>query len=193
MYTTTRSALLGVLLATAPVLGWADFPATYRLADTELKLNGSGVRHRVVVKVYEMALYTSSPVNTAQQLLNLAGPKRLSFVALRELNGTELGLAFLKGLTANSPKEQVQKYTAATNRLIEIFSGKAKLQPGENFAMEFIPQKGTLFYIADQVQGEAVGDEEFFKMVLRIWVGPSPADHLLRDRLLAKPEPPPSL
>ena len=78
----------------------------------------------------------------------------------------------------------MQKYATATNRLIEIFSGKPKLQPGDSFAMEFIPGKGTQFYILGQVQGAPVGDDEFFKMVLRIWVGPSPADHQLRDDLL---------
>lgn len=190
MHTTARNTLSTLLLAASPLLSWADFPTTYRLADTELRLNGSGVRHRVVVKVYEMALYTPSPVTTTEQLLALPGPKRLSFVALRELPGTDLGLAFLKGLSANSTKEQVQKYTAATSRLIEIFSAKPKLLPGESFGMEFIPHKGTQFYIANQPQGDPVGDEEFFKMVLRIWVGPSPADYLLRDRLLGKPEAP---
>ena len=54
--------------------------------------------------------------------------------------------------------------------------------------MEFIPGKGTQFYILDQAQGAPVGDDEFFKMVLRIWVGSSPADHVLRDSLLGKTE-----
>jgi len=184
MYSTIRCTVLAVLLAALPVFVWAAFPATQRLADTELQLNGQGVRHRFMFKVYEMALYTPSKVATVEQLMALPGPKRLSFVALRELPGTDLGLAFLKGLSANSSKEAVQKYATATNRLIEIFSGKPKLQPGDSFAMEFIPGKGTQFYILGQVQGAPVGDDEFFKMVLRIWVGPSPADHQLRDDLL---------
>ena len=186
MYSTIRCTVLAVLLAALPVFGWAAFPATQRLADTELQLNGQGVRHRFMFKVYEMALYTTSKVATVEQLMALPGPKRLSFVALRELPGTDLGLAFLKGLSANSSKEAVQKYATATNRLIEIFSGKPKLQPGDSFAMEFIPGKGTQFYILGQVQGAPVGDDEFFKMVLRIWVGPSPADRQLRDDLLGK-------
>ncbi|MFP8779728.1 chalcone isomerase family protein [Hydrogenophaga sp. RWCD_12] len=181
-----RRAVLALVLAATPWMAWAAFPSTARLADTDLVLNGQGVRYRVVFKVYEMALYTAKPVSTVEQLLALPGPKRLSFVALRELPGTDLGLAFLKGLSSNTPKDQVQKHVVSTNRLIEIFSGKPKLMPGDTFAMEFVPGKGTQFFIQDQPQGAPVGDAEFFNMVLRIWVGPSPADNQLRDHLLGK-------
>jgi hypothetical protein len=68
--------------------------------------------------------------------------------------------------------------------LIEIFSGKAKLSAGDTFAMEFVPGKGTTFFIQGQAQGAPIGDAEFFSMVLRIWIGPVPADFKLKDALL---------
>ena len=49
-----------------------------------------------------------------------------------------------------------------------------------------MPGKGTTFYILGKAQGEPVGDDEFFQMVLKIWVGESTADHLLRDALLGQ-------
>ena len=76
------------------------------------------------------------------------------------------------------------RHTLATTRLIEVFSGKPKLVPGDTFAMDFVPGKGTQFYIQGQAQGEPVGDDEFFTLVLRIWFGNSPADTQLRDALL---------
>lgn len=179
-----RHLALGLAMATLASLSWAAFPAKVQTAGADLQLNGQGIRYRVVFKVYEMALYTPRPAATAEQLLAMPGPKRLSFVALRELPGTDLGMAFLKGLSANSPKEQVQRHLASTSRLIEIFSGKSKLMHGDHFAMEYLPGKGTQFFILDQPQGVPVGDEEFFRMILRIWVGPSPADHQLKDALL---------
>lgn len=51
---------------------------------------------------------------------------------------------------------------------------------GDTFAMDFIPGKGTQFYIQGQPQGESVGDAEFFGMVLSIWFGPQPADRALQ-------------
>lgn len=182
---------LGLAMATLTSLSWAAFPAKVQAGGADLQLNGQGTRYRVVFKVYEMALYTPRPVSTVEQLMALPGPMRLSFSALRELPGTDLGMAFLKGLSANSPKEQVQRHLASTNRLIEIFSGKSKLLPGDHFAMEYLPGKGTQFFILDQPQGAPVGDEEFFRMILRIWVGASPADFQLKDALLAAGRPRP--
>ncbi|WOB08680.1 chalcone isomerase family protein [Piscinibacter gummiphilus] len=160
------------------------FETTTVVAGTPLILNGSGTRHRAVFKVYDMALYTAKKVSKVDELLALPGPKRLNFVALRELPSTELGRLFLKGMGENSSKDLMTKHALASTRLIEVFSAKAKLMPGDSFAMEFVPGKGTQFFITGKAQGEPVGDAEFFSMILKIWVGPSPADNLLRDALL---------
>lgn len=161
----------------------STFEARSVVQGVPLQLNGAGTRYRAIFKVYDMALYTPAKVNTPESLIAMQGPKRLSFVALRDLPGTDLGLAFIKGLTNNSPAELVQKHTASSTRLIEIFSGKAKLSAGDTFAMEFVPGKGTTFYIQGQAQGAPIGDAEFFSMVLKIWIGPVPADFKLKDAL----------
>ena len=149
-----------------------------------LLLNGAGTRFKVFIKVYDMALYTPRKVGTAAELMALPGPKRLQFSALRELPGTDLGRLFIKGLVENSKREDVNRHLPAMNRFIEIFSARNKLMPGDSFAMDFAPGKGTQFYIAGQPQGAPVGDDEFFSLVLKIWFGDSPADHLLKDALL---------
>ncbi len=176
----TLSLIMGATLA-APS---TKFEPTVQVQGTPLQLNGAGTRYKAIFKVYDMGLYTAKKVSTPEQLLALPGPKRLQFTALRELPGTDLGRLFIKGLSDNSPKESVQKHTISTTRFIEIFSGKSKLMPGETFAMEFLPGKGTQFYIVGVPQGEPVGDAEFFTMVLKIWVGSSPADSSLKDALL---------
>lgn len=160
------------------------FEPTTVVAGAPLILNGAGTRHRAVFKVYDMALYTTKKVAKVDDLLALPGPKRINFVALRELPSTELGRLFLKGMGENSSKDLMTKHALASTRLIEVFSGKPKLLPGDSFAMEFVPGKGTQFFITGRPQGEPVGDAEFFTMILKIWVGPAPADNLLRDALL---------
>lgn len=162
----------------------STFEAKSMVQGVPLQMNGAGTRYRAIFRVYDMALYTSTKSNTPEALISMQGPKRLSFVALRELPGTDLGIAFIKGLTNNSAADLVQKHTASSTRLIEIFSGKAKLAAGDTFAMEFVPGKGTTFYIQGQAQGAPIGDAEFFSMVLKIWVGPIPADFKLKDALL---------
>lgn len=160
------------------------FEPTLQVQGTPLVLNGAGTRYKAIFKVYDLGLYTTKKVTTVDELLALPGPKRLQFTALRELPGTDLGLLFIKSMSENSPKEMVQKHSISTSRLIEIFSGKSKLVPGDTFAMDYLPGKGTQFYIVGKAQGDPVGDTEFFNMVLKIWVGPSPADSNLKDSLL---------
>ncbi|NML46210.1 hypothetical protein HHL11_20850 [Ramlibacter sp. G-1-2-2] len=162
-----------------------NFPSEIQVAGTRLQLNGAGTRYKAVFKVYDLGLYTAAKASSPDTLLKQAGPMRLQFTALRELPGTDLGLLFIKGLQENSPKDKVQKHAVSSNRLIEIFSGKSKLVPGDTFAMEYVPGKGTQFFIQDQPQGAPVGDAEFFGMILKIWVGDAPADHLLKKALLA--------
>lgn len=160
------------------------FEPTTQLAGSTLQLNGKGTRVRVVFKAYDMGLYTTKRVATPAELLGLPGPKRLQFTALRDLPGTDLGRLFLRGMSDNTPSAQLTRHTLATTRLIEVFSGKPKLVAGDSFAMDFVPGKGTQFYIQGQPQGEPVGDDEFFTLVLKIWFGDSPADRQLRDALL---------
>ena len=162
------------------------FEPTQTVQGTPLTLNGAGTRYRAIFRVYDLALYTPRKVTSAEELLALPGPKRLNFVALRDVPGTDLGVAFIKGLSANSSQELTLKHTASSTRLVEIFSGRSKLTTGDSFAMEYVPGKGTTFYIVGQPQGAPVGDAEFFNMVLRIWVGPSPADLKLKDALLGQ-------
>jgi hypothetical protein len=185
-----RQTLAAVLILHGSVAAQAAtssvFAPTQQVQGTTLSINGAGTRYKVIFKLYDMALYTSRKVLTSEELLALPGPKRLNFVALRELPGTDLGLAFIKGLSSNATPELVQKHTASSTRLIDIFSGRSRLAAGDTFAMEYVPGKGTTFYIQDQAQGAPVGDAEFFNMVLKIWVGPVPADFKLKDALLGQ-------
>lgn len=172
--------------ATAQAAASSVFPPTQQVQGTTLSVNGAGTRYKAIFKLYDLALYTPRKVKTTEELLALSGPKRLNFVALRDLPGTDLGLAFIKGLSSNTTPDLVQKHTASSTRLIEIFSGRSKLSAGDTFAMEYVPGKGTIFYIQDQPQGAPVGDAEFFGMVLKIWVGRVPADFKLKDALLGQ-------
>lgn len=194
LQTLARQARMAALIAGAALCLQASaantaskFEPTAQLGGSTLQLNGKGTRVRLVFKAYDMGLYTTRHVGTAAELLALQGPKRLQFTALRELPGTDLGRLFLRGISDNTPSQQMTRHTLATTRLIEVFSGKPKLMPGDTFTMDFVPGKGTQFYIQGQPQGEPIGDDEFFTMVLKIWFGESPADTNLRDALLQGP------
>ncbi|MES2944051.1 MAG: chalcone isomerase family protein [Pseudomonadota bacterium] len=178
------AAFAGLLASPALAATTTNFAPTLQVNGLTLQLNGAGTRYKAIFKVYDMAMYTQRKVSTPAEALVLNGPVRLGFVTLREISGTELGRLFLRGMSDNSPREAVNRHTVASGRLIDIFSGRPRLLPGDSFAMEFVPGKGTSFFIGQEVQGNPVGDAEFFRMVLSIWLGQAPADFLLKDALL---------
>jgi hypothetical protein len=189
--TLVRAACLGLATwlstptAHAEAVG-TKFANYVRLGNTELLLNGKGTRTKAFFKVYDMALYTPSRVKTAQQLLSLPGPKRLSMVSLRTLKTADIGLMFIKGMKANCTPEVVARYTPTVTELINIFSYKSTMDAGVNFSMDFEPGKGTAFVFNGQQVGERVGDDEFFANALKIWFGPEPVDSDLEKALLGK-------
>ena len=83
---------------------------------------------------FHNALYTASKVTTVEQLNALAGPKLLSFVAQRDITGSELGRLFVKGLNQNSPSELTQRHASDMVRMSDVFSARPKLVPGDTFA-----------------------------------------------------------
>ncbi|MES1162945.1 MAG: chalcone isomerase family protein, partial [Rhizobacter sp.] len=100
----------------------AAFAPTSDVHGTRLQLNGSGTRFKAIFKIYDMALYTTRKVSTPEEVLALPGPKKLQFVALRELSTTDLGRLFVKGMSENATREQNTRHMTSSMRLIEIFS-----------------------------------------------------------------------
>ena len=56
--------------------------------------------------------------------------------------------------------------------------------PGDKFGLQHTPGKGTIFLLNGVPQNEPLSNDEFFGMMLKIWVGESPAEPLLKDALL---------
>jgi Chalcone isomerase-like len=164
-----------------------NFPKQIQIESAKLTLNGLGTRYKAIFKVYDMGLYTTSKVSNLQDLISLSGPKKLQFVAHREISTSELGRLFYQGIKDNNSTEMNLKHMVSASRLSDIASVRSKILPGESFSIEYIPGKGMIFNVMDKPQGPAIGDAEFFSMVLKIWLGQVPADFMLKDALFAIP------
>lgn len=187
---------LGLALALAAPGHAADvagvnYPPQFTVAGKPLVLNGAGIRYRFVVKVYTAGLYLLARAATPDEVINTAGPKRLHIVMLRDINGNDLGRLFTRGMEDNSTRADFAKSIAGTLRLAEMFAAKKKLVAGEHFSVEWLPGTGTQVYVNGQAQGEPIREPEFFAAMMRIWLGPKPADDQLKDVLLGKAPPAP--
>lgn len=163
------------------------FQSTVSMGPTPLVLNGAGLRTRFVLKVYAAGLYLAAKANTSEAVLAAPGPKRLHVVMLRDIDGNDLGKLFTRGMQDNSSREEFGKSIAGTLRMADLFSAKKRLDKGENFSVEWTPGQGTQILINGKAQGEPIREPEFFNALLRIWLGPNPADAALKDALLGLP------
>ena len=162
----------------------ARMAPTMQMAGQTVQLNGKGIRYRAVVRVYEIGLYTTAKVNSAEQLVAIAGPKRLQLVTLRELTGDMLGVAMVQGMQDNAPAGERVKLITHMERLSRIFGSEPQVSAGSLLNIDYIPGKGTAFYLNGEQKGDFVTDPAYFAAVARIWLGPKPADANLKYALL---------
>ncbi len=177
---------LSAAAATVDVAG-VKLSDTIDLRGTNLQLNGAGVRYKAVFKVYTAGLYLSKKAGTPEEVLATPGPKRISITVLRDIDSNELGKSFTTAFTDNAPKNEMSKLIPGLIKMGQIFSDQKKLVAGENFTIDWIPGTGTVITVKGKPQGEPFKEVEFFHALMRIWLGPNPADWKLKDALLGKP------
>jgi hypothetical protein len=188
---TALACLLGALLATSvqadPVtLADVKYADTTQLRNTSLQLNGAGIRYKAIFKVYTAGLYLEQKANTPAAVFAMAGPKRLSITMLREIDSSELGKLFSRGMEDNMDRTSFSKLIPGVLRMSQIFSDHKKLEAGDSFMIDWVPGQGSIITVKGVVQGEPFKEPAFFNALLGIWLGNKPADWKLKDALLGK-------
>lgn len=156
------------------------------LAGSPLLLNGAGVRYKAVFQVYTAGLYLERKATTPDAVLAAAGPKRMTITMLRDIDSAELGKLFSRGMEDNMERAAFSRLIPGVLRMSEVFSKHKKLVAGDTFLIDWVPGTGTVLTIKGQVEGEPFKEPEFFQALMRIWLGPKPADNLLKDALLGQ-------
>jgi len=154
------------------------------LRGAKLHLNGAGTRYKAVFKVYTAGLYLTKKANTTEEALGAPGAKRISITTLREIDSGELGKLFTRGVEDNMEKGAFSKLIPGLVRMSQLFTDIKKLNAGDTFTIDWIPGAGTIVTVKGVQQGDAFKEPEFFNALLRIWLGPSPADWKLKEALL---------
>ncbi len=184
-----RPALLALLLgltlpASALEVGGINFPPSTDVQGSTLQLNGAGVRYKAVFKVYAAGLYTPRKVGSLEEILKAPGPKRMSITMLREIDAAELGKLFSRGMEDNMDRAAFAQLIPGILRMSQIFSDHKKLQAGDNFTLDWVPNQGLMISVKGKPQGAPFKEPEFFAALMGIWLGKSPADWQLKNALL---------
>ena len=154
------------------------------IADTKLQLNGAGIRYKGPFKVYVGDLYTTQPVKSLDELIAAPGPKRLSMTFLRDMNSAEFGKLLTRGIEDNISKQELSKIIPGMIKMGDIFAANKSFSPGDVCSLEWDPAKGLSIWAKGKLQAEPFKDPAFFRALMSIWFGQSPADWKLKDQLL---------
>jgi hypothetical protein len=154
-----------------------------QVGNAALKLNGAGIRTRLVFKVYVGALYLGERKRAAEAVLVDAGAKRVTLHMLRELSGEQLLEAFEKGMAANNTPSELAALDTHLRQLTAIFHSMKVAAKGDVILLDYLPGSGTRISVNAAEKGVIEG-AEFNRALLRIWLGDKPVDEELKKGLL---------
>lgn len=183
------SLALGLVMqAQATEVAGVKLEDSIQLANTELKLNGAGIRYKAIFKVYVAGLYLKEKKTTVPDVLAVPGPRRVTIVMLRDLSNEDFGRGFMQGIQQNTDKAEKAKLTSQFLRFGELFASVPELKKGDVMTNDWIPGVGTVLTLNGKKLGEPYPDLAFYNALLRIWLGDSPVDKGLKKAMLAEPD-----
>jgi len=180
------AALCGSAFAAQVEVAGVKLDDQMDLRGAPLVLNGAGIRYKTIIKVYTAGLYLGKKASTTEEALAVPGPKRVAITMLRDIDANELGKLFVKGVEDNSPKSEMVNLIPGLLRMGQMFADQKQLKAGDTFTIDWVPGTGTLITVRGVPQPDPVKEVAFFNALMRIWLGPNPADWKLKDALLGK-------
>lgn len=178
------AALLVAPLAGAVEIAGVKLDDAVKVANTELKLNGAGVRTKVIFKVYAAALYLPEKKSTLQEVLDIKGPRRIELVMLRDVSSADISEGFLHGLNANSDNDEKARLAGQTVKFGNLFNSVGTIHKGDVITVDWLPSSGTLVQLNGKSLSEPLPEVAFYNALLKIWLGENPADSRLKPQLL---------
>jgi Chalcone isomerase-like len=157
-----------------------------KVANTDLVLNGSGIRYAAagIVRVYVASLYLPQKRNTPTEITALKGPRRVQINMLREISNDDFAKGLMGGMRNNVSSTDRIAHLESLTKLGEIFGKIPALKKGDMVWMDTIPGTGTVISVNGKRVGDAFPDETFWNSIFQIWVGPKPIDSSLKPVLL---------
>lgn len=191
MHRSLRHALLAATLAVALPAIAAEVAGVHlddktSLSGNELVLNGSGLRTRFMLKVYAMGLYLPSRATTPEAIAATAGPKRIQIVTLRELTAEQFADALVEGLKRNHSEADFAKLQTRSDDFRNTLLSLKTAAAGTRINLDWFPGSGTRLSVGNEIRGKDIPGEDFYRGLLRIWLGDKPVDPDLKNALLGK-------
>ena len=185
-----KKLLLILLLAASPSfaaeVAGVRVDETARVANTDLRLNGAGLRSRAIFKVYAMGLYLQEKQATPAAIYAAPGPKRVHLHMLRDVDADDLSEALMDGVKDNHTEAELKALTPRLAILTAIMNEIKEAKTGLAIDLDWLPGAGTQVTIGGQARARPIPGEDFYRALLKIWLGDNPVSGDLKKALLGQ-------
>jgi Chalcone isomerase-like len=185
--------LLAALLALhAPVqadtrIEGQTFTSSLKLAETELQLNGVGLRAVAWLKAYAAGLYLPRRTRQQDEALAMGGPKRVQLRMLLDGPSQEFVKALDRGVARNTTESEFAGLRDRLSRVTRAIAAVGQVKKGDVIDIDYDPRRGMAFTHNGRLLGEVVDGRDLYPAVLKIFIGDKPVDPELKSGLLGGP------
>ncbi|MBV7316399.1 chalcone isomerase family protein [Shewanella sp. NIFS-20-20] len=178
--------LVAGLLATphlqAKEIAGIDLPAQVQVADTQLTLNGAGVRSKFFMDLYVGSLYVMAPANDLSAISSQPQVMITLDITSSLISADKMKDAINEGFdlaTAGNTEALATRIT----QFMSLF--RDTIVPGDKFSLMVTKGEGVSCYKNGQLLATIHGDD-FGQALLAIWLGDEPAQDSLKDAMLGE-------
>ena len=151
-----------------------------RVSDTELSLSGAGLRKRVFFQVYAIGLYVR---DRKADPISQPGPKRVQIHMLRDVGADQFIDALVDGIKANHSESEARALEPRVKELGATLAEIKEAKKGMSIALDWTGA-ATQLLLDGKAAGRPIQGEDFYRALLRIWLGDKPVQDDLKKALL---------
>ncbi|MGE5492908.1 MAG: chalcone isomerase family protein [Actinomycetota bacterium] len=180
------AALLASLLAVpglhAAEVAGVQIDERLKVGNSELVLNGAGLRSKLFVKVYVGALHVPQKTSTPAAVLDSDAPRRMTLRLLRDIDADTLYGALRDGLRDNCGEAELANLKPQVDQFADIMRRVGNARNGDTLALDFTAE-GVAVSFNNEPRGKVAG-KPFARALMLVWLGDRPVDASLKKALL---------
>ena len=179
--------IAGLAQAATVEIAGVRFEDRIKLGSSELQLNGVGLRTRFFISVYAIGLYLPNKSAEVADVLAMPGPKRLHIAILRDVVAGQFADAVSEGIRKNHSDAELEAIKTRIEELKTTITQARMGHKGTVVDIEWLPESGGTRLTMDGKQmGKDIAGEDFYRAILKIWLGAKPIQDHVKEALLGK-------
>ena len=155
-----------------------------KVGAADVVLNGAGVRKRAFFSVYAIGLYLPDRKPGGADAIGSSGAKRVAIHMLRDVDAATFTEALVDGMKPNHDEATMKALEPRIAELSAIMNELKEAKKGMAVLLDWQPGAGTIVTVDGKPRGKPIAGEDFYRALLRIWVGERPVQDDLKKALL---------